>query len=256
MAKQYVAFLELIDDSQLSCLVVRLCLILTFAVSSTGAWAQQKLSVLFVGNSLTFSNNLPEIVKKVAACDSVQLYYETIALPNYALVDHLAEGKVQERLASRHFDFVIVQQGPSSQSEGKQMLVDAGLTLSGVCRKTKTRLVFYMVWPFKSRMQDFPGVYKNYKLAADTTHSIFSPAGEAWVEAWKRSPALALYSFDNFHPSYDGSLLAAMVIYGSIASKKELSFIGYKRFKTENVLPANFNVMLQAAETVLLRTVQ
>ncbi|HWA34529.1 MAG TPA: hypothetical protein VG737_10390, partial [Cyclobacteriaceae bacterium] len=55
-----------------------------------GAWSQNKSRVLFVGNSLTYFNNLPEIVRKVAASDGVKLTVESIAYPDYALLDHLA----------------------------------------------------------------------------------------------------------------------------------------------------------------------
>jgi hypothetical protein len=218
--------------------------------------SQKKVRVLFVGNSLTYSNNLPEIVKKVAACDNTQLTYESISLPDYALVDHLAEGKVQRRIASGDFDVVIVQQGPSSQQEGRQLLIDAGFTLSSLCRNSDVKLIFYMVWPSKSRIQDFPGVFRSYKLAADTTQDIFSPAGQAWLEAWNRAPDIALYGADNFHPSYNGSLLAAMVLYGSIAQTKSLTFIDYLRFKTENVPQSHFNVMVSSAEKVLEPTIR
>lgn len=212
---------------------------------------QKKIKVLFVGNSLTYYNNLPEIVKQVAALDSVQLTYEMIALPNYALVDHLAENKVQSLITAGNFDFVVVQQGPSSQADGLEYLLNAAFPLSNLCKKKKAGLVFYMVWPSKSRMQDFAGVYRHYKIAADTTQSIFSPAGSAWQEAWKISPGLTLYGADNFHPSYEGSLLAAMVVYGSISKKKALTFLDYRHFKSENVPQPDFDAMVTAAEIAL-----
>jgi hypothetical protein len=217
------------------------------------ARSQKNIRVLFVGNSLTYFNNLPELVKKVAAADGMKLTVESIAYPDYALMDHLAEGKVQKKLKSEKFDFVVVQQGPSSQAEGMEWLLNASFILSPLCKEKGIDLVFYMVWPGKSRMQDFPAVYRNYKLAADTTNSIFSPAGQAWIEAWSASPNLALYGVDNFHPSYNGSLLAAIVIYGSIAKKQQLSTIQYKAFSVENIPRPAFDTMIKAAETALIK---
>lgn len=229
-------------------------ILLSLIFCSHGALSQNKSRVLFVGNSLTYFNNLPEIVRKVAASDGVQLTVESIAYPDYALMDHLAEGKVQKKLESGNYDFLVVQQGPSSQVDGKEWLLNAGFILSPICKKYGVDLIFYMVWPARSRMQDFPAVYKHYKLAADTTQSIFSPAGQAWLEAWHKSPGLALYGVDNFHPSYNGSLLAAMVIYGSITRKQQLSTIAYNPFSVENVPRRTFDTMVKAAETVLANT--
>ncbi len=226
-------------------------IVLLSAFCPTGALSQKKSSVLFVGNSLTYFNNLPEIVRKVAAADGVKLTVESIAYPDYALLDHLAEGKVQKKLESGKFDFLVVQQGPSSQVDGKEWLLKAGFILSPLCKRYGIELIFYMVWPAKSRMQDFPAVYRHYKLAADTTQSVFSPAGQAWLEAWRHSPDLALYGVDNFHPSYNGSLLAAMVVYGSIVQKQKLSSVPYKAFSVENVPRPAFDAMVKAAETAL-----
>jgi hypothetical protein len=236
-------------------LIRRLALVITLlAFCSQGACSQTKSRVLFVGNSLTYFNNLPEIVRKVAASDGVKLTVESIAYPDYALLDHLAEGNVQKKLESGKYDFLVVQQGPSSQVDGKEWLLNAGFILSPLCKKYGIELIFYMVWPAKSRMQDFPAVYRHYKLAADTTQSIFSPAGQAWLEAWNNSPSLALYGVDNFHPSYNGSLLAAMVIYGSITRKEQLSTIDYKPFSVENIPRRTFDTMVKAAETALANT--
>ncbi len=228
-----------------------LVIVLLCTFGSDCALCQKKSRVLFVGNSLTYFNNLPEIVKKVAAADGVHLSVESVANPDYALMDHLSEGKIQKKIESGKFDFLVAQQGPSAQTEGMEWLLNAGFILSPLCKKYGVKLVFYMVWPARNRMQDFAGVYRNYKLAADTTKSIFSPAGQAWLEAWHTSPDLLLYGPDNFHPSYNGSLLAAMVIYGSIAGKQELSSLPYKPFSVENVPRKTFDTMVSAATKAL-----
>ena len=45
-----------------------------------------------------------------------------LARANYALKDHWNEGELQSLIKSGNFDFVVVQQGPSSQAEGRAML--------------------------------------------------------------------------------------------------------------------------------------
>src|SRR5688572_18260251 len=176
------------------------------------AQSQKKINVLFLGNSLTYFNNLPELMKQIAASDSVEMSYRSICFPNYALIDHWNDGNAQKEIQSGKYNFVIVQQGPSSQQEGRTYLVEWGLKFDSLCDKHRAKLVSYMVWPSKERSGDFGGVHDSYKLLADSAKAIFSPAGKAWQLVWEENPEFKLYSEDNFHPNYRGSLLAAMVI--------------------------------------------
>jgi hypothetical protein len=58
------------------------------------------------------------------------------------------------------FDFVVLQQGPSSQSEGRAMLLNYGVRIKALCDTTKTRLAFFMVWPAFTNLHTFDGVIK------------------------------------------------------------------------------------------------
>jgi hypothetical protein len=230
---------------------MRKILIIYLLMMAGSAFCQKKMNVLFVGNSLTYFNNLPEIVKRVAACDSVEFNYKMIALPNYAIIDHWNEGEIIREVNSKQYNFVVVQQGPSSQQEGREYLLNYGLKLDSLCDKNKAKLASYMVWPAKARSFDFPGVYTSYKLLADSTKGIFCPAGAAWLKLWETNPDFKLYGSDQFHPSYNGSLLAALVIYGSLTKKNSLGFSSYEQLKQNDLSRADFNALLKSAQVVL-----
>lgn len=221
------------------------CLILAESVG------QKKISVLFIGNSLTYANNLPELLEKIGDCEGVKVQHHTIALPNYALVDHWNDGLAQKEIKTGRYDFVVVQQGPSSQAEGRMLLLDYGLKFSSLCDQHHAKLVSYMVWPAKPRSFDFQGVHESYKLMADSAKAIFCPAGKAWLTVWKDNPDFTLYSGDNFHPHYNGSLLAALVMYGSLTRKEDLGFVQLDKLKSENLSQANLTILIKAAEKTL-----
>ena len=103
----------------------------------------QPLRILFVGNSLTYANDLPTLVRQYASTQGVKVKAEMLAKPNYALEDHWLEGVLQQRIASGSFDFVVVQQGPSSQQEGRQMLLEYGEKIKDLCLQNGCRLAFY-----------------------------------------------------------------------------------------------------------------
>lgn len=216
------------------------------------AFGQKKVNILFVGNSLTYYNNLPELVNLIAKCDSVEMTYQMLALPNYALEDHWNEGRVITEIKTDKYDFVVVQQGPSSQQEGRTMLLNDGLKLAKLCAENKTRLAFYTVWPSKARLMDFPDVMETYRLAADSTKGILCPAGKAWLKVWENYPEFKLYGEDDFHPNYKGSLLAALVIYGSVMKKNNFNFVDYYALKNVALTKSDFKILLQVARETLV----
>ncbi len=174
------------------------------------------ITILFVGNSLTYTNDLPGLVARIGKEKGVMIKTEMLAYPNYALEDHWNDGELQSLLATKKFDFVVVQQGPSSQAEGRGMLLDYGAKIKALCERHKTRLAFFMVWPAISNFQNFDGVIKNYTEAAVTTNSLLCPVGQAWKKYFLETNDYSYYGPDRFHPSQKGSEAAALIIYETL----------------------------------------
>ncbi|WP_130735836.1 SGNH/GDSL hydrolase family protein [Flavobacterium sp. J27] len=171
-----------------------------------------KYNILFVGNSLTYTNDLPKLVKEEAKQKGIKVSVEMLAYPNYAIEDHWNEGKVQKRIASKNYDFVIIQQGPSSQSEGRNMLLASGKKYRDLCQLHGAQLCYFMVWPSINNYQTFDKVIQNYKDAATMNDAIILPVGEVWKSYIDSTNNLDYFSTDAFHPSLKGSKVAAQVI--------------------------------------------
>lgn len=173
------------------------------------------IRILFIGNSLTYSNNLPKLVGIIGSAKGKTVYSETLALPNYAIEDHWNDGKMQELICEGNFDFVVIQQGPSSQTDGREMLFDYGQRIKDVCISRGTELAFFMVWPAKANYHMFDGVIKNYSDAATATQSLLCAVGSEFKRLGD-SGDYRFYSSDNFHPSAEGSQMAAEIIYSTL----------------------------------------
>ncbi len=178
--------------------------------------------ILFVGNSLTYYNNLPKILELVAKEYGVDIKTESLCYPNYALIDHLEDGLLQQYLVKNQYDYVIIQQGPSSQEKGKKMLLRDGAVIKSLCEKQKSQLGYFMVWPSKQYYFTFDKVIENHQLAAKSTKSLLFPVGLVWKEYNELKRKESLYGPDGFHPSSAGSFLAALVIFHQIEPKKNL----------------------------------
>jgi len=115
-----------------------------------------KLNVLFVGNSLTYYNDLPKLVYETALSKGIEISTKMIAKPNYAIIDHLDfDNKAENEIKSKKYDYVIIQQGPSSQNEGREFLFEAGRRFTELCEENDSNLVFFMVWPSRTYYETF-----------------------------------------------------------------------------------------------------
>lgn len=195
-------------------LVSLMCMGCTFAgpVTRSNIPADTLVHILFVGNSLTFANDLPGLVKQQAKEQGIDVHTQMIARPNYALVDHLADGLVQQEIKAHHYDFVVIQQGPSSQEEGRQMLLEAGKELAEICRTHQASLAYLMAWPSRTNAHSFEGVIRNYTEAAMFHQAILCPVGKVWKDYIDSTGVWDYYGPDEFHPSLKGSQVAAKVI--------------------------------------------
>ena len=64
------------------------------------------LNILFVGNSLTYVNDLPSLVSQIARLDGVDVTFKVVAYPDYSLDDHIDRGDMYQLLANEKFDFL------------------------------------------------------------------------------------------------------------------------------------------------------
>ncbi len=190
------------------------------AQEASGDDAAPPLHVLFIGNSLTYSNDLPSMFEALAqAAGNARPFVRAVTGPGLSLEDQWDRGDAQKAIAVGGWDFVVLQQGPSASPEGSLLLRKYSRRFAELIRAGGARPVLYMVWPSTARRQDFDGVALSYREAAKDVGGLLAPAGEAWRAAWKRDPRLALYSPDGLHPTTAGTYAAALtfvdVLYGT-----------------------------------------
>ncbi len=225
----------------------------TGACQDAGAPAPQQpasLRVLFIGNSLTYTNDLPGTLTHVARTAGDEIYVEMIARPNYALIDHLTYNSGAEAAIRRGgWDFVVLQQGPTTLPINRDSLVLWTRMFDSIIRPTGARTALFMVWPQGASAQGFDAVRISFQDAATAVNGVFLPAGVAWEIALQRDSTLALYGPDNFHPSPLGSYLAAITIYEKITGHdaRKLSGSAFMNGAALNVPTATVRRLQDAA---------
>ena len=174
------------------------------------------INILFIGNSLTYSNNLPKMLERMLHLVDFEVgHFESRTIGNYGLPDHWTNKETREQMRRQGWHLAILQQGPSA-TEGRPYLLDFTPMFANELSKVNTKTALYMVWPSRQRFFDFAGVSDSYQTAARSIDGVLFPAGEAWLEAWRHDPDISLYSRDHFHPSTIGTYLAALTMFEQI----------------------------------------
>lgn len=219
----------------------------------TGVDEEDGRGVLFVGNSLTYANELPEMVQALALASGDTLRVGMVANPDWSLEDHWNGGAARATIR-RGWDVVVLQQGPSALPESRTLLIDYTRRFADEIRAAGATPALYAVWPSRSRFGDFDRASESYRLAAEEVDGMLFPAGEAWRAAWRADADLPLYSADGLHPSVTGTYAAALVIYAGLLNRSPVGLPATLNLPNGAVVridPAVAEVLQRAAEAAI-----
>lgn len=196
----------------------------TGPVACDGDDAGGPMRILFIGNSLTYSHRLPHMLRALAeGAGEARPVVEEVALPDFSLEDHWNDGRAARAIRGGCWDYVVLQQGPSSLPDSRALLVEYAARFDAIVREQGGRSALFSVWPAHSRRGDFDRAIESYALAAAEVNGVMLPAATAWLEAWERDPELELYQ-DDLHPTRTGTYLAALVIASRLYGRAPAEF--------------------------------
>jgi hypothetical protein len=197
------------------------------------------ISVLFIGNSYTYTNSLPAMVSAIAESLGDRVDYDMAAPGGYTLQQHAKDADTLAKIRSKPWDFVVLQEQslmpayPDASiawyvTPAAKQLVQAVRDAHGA-----TKLVFFETWGRQNGDQESckiaPAVCDygqmqtrldgTYEMLADVTSAALAPVGAAWGEERRAYPGIGLYQNDGSHPSRAGTYLAACVFYMTLFHK-------------------------------------
>ena len=213
-------------------------LILIFIFLSFLAQSQTK-NVLFIGNSYTFTFDIPQITANMASSVGDHLNYQTSAISGYSLLQHSTYTNTLNLIRQGGWDYVVLQefsQNPSQPLEWvEQNVYPYAQFLDGEINNYNSRAetIFYMTWGRRDgdteRCSYMPEVCtyigmddltrERYMYMAEANHGIVSPVGAVWRYIRQNYPSIELYNADGSHPSEAGSYAAACSFYTTIFRK-------------------------------------
>jgi len=170
--------------------------------------------VLFIGNSLTYTYDLPGTVSQLARSVGDTVRVRSVALPNFAVIDHaLGLSNAVDVIRSQPWEYVLLQQGPTTLDVNRDTLIIATKLLDPSITGAGAKSAQLMTWPNSNQLHLFASVRASSQLAADAVGGVFIPVGEAWRKVIGLDPAIPLYGPDGYHPGPIGTYLGALVVY-------------------------------------------
>lgn len=203
-------------------------LVLPATFSSGGSTPPR--SVLFIGNSYTYVNNLPALVASLGAAASENFEVEICGQGSATLTMHLANGRCREALSGRRWDLVVLQEQSTLGGlliDGANRIADpAWLFWPGVrqwdaeIRARGASTALYLTWPRRNTPELQDTLTHAYMTIGSEIGATVFPVGPAWQRFLRRSPDTILYAEDGSHPSPTGSYVAAATIVTAILDRK------------------------------------
>lgn len=211
---------------------------LTAPLISFGQVSEAPLSVLFVGNSYTHYNNMPELFKKIAESKGDKVFVKMDAKSNHSFEMHSKRPELYESINSHKWDYVILQ-GFSRELSHTTQVIDTAtvpyfeLLLDSIYRNNPcTKVLLYMTWGYRTGFQEREDVdtYDKMALAVKSGYEYLSKryglgivaVGDVYQELSKfEDPSLfgCLYQKDDQHPTMFGSYAVANSFYSAIFRK-------------------------------------
>jgi len=190
------------------------------------------LRVLFIGNSYTYGNRLPEVVAGMAAADRTvrPMKVRMVASGGKDLVWHSRNKATLDAIAAGGWDYVVLQDQSLTPTLIPQRTQAGGRALDKAIRKTGARTMLFMTWqrrPTPEMLKKYPKMHernsKTYMDLARELKAAVAPVGYAWKAAYDANPNWPLYAKDNSHPARMGTYLTACVFFSAIYNKPPTS---------------------------------
>ncbi len=189
------------------------------------------MNILMLGNSFTFYCDMPDMLAKLMG-----EHVESVTRGGSSLFDHL---NPHDELGIRTFDalkrgwdYVVLQEYSSGPVVKTQEFFDGCAAFQLLLRGVQAQPVLYATWAYqqgstKEAASGLPFAKMDTELRAnyfEAARRISAPCADVGA-AFNAALAAGInpYDFEGYHPSLEGSYLAACVIAKAIAPGKKLN---------------------------------
>ena len=170
--------------------------------------------ILFVGNSFTARNSLPDLLAQlVEAGGKGALEWELVSAGGASLRQHFNKGDVAALLRDASWDAAVLQEQSTLPAKNAARMGDNVRDLDALIGQAGARTVLYMTWARADAPETQTAISAAYTESGEQVGATVVPAGLAWQLCLAQEPQIVLHDRDGSHPTLAGSYLAACAFY-------------------------------------------
>jgi len=176
------------------------------------------VKVLFIGNSLTYYNDLAGLVQAFAAHEEHPLYIDAVTFPLASLDWHWNHTKARQKIAEGDWNYVILQQFSTAPADHPKETVEQYERFAPEVARVGAKPIIFQNWTHEGREADYDRMLKTYREVQGAIGGTIAPIGEAWRMCRREHPEIEMFE-DDRHPTVAGTYLTACVLYRVLYGK-------------------------------------
>lgn len=178
------------------------------------------MRILMLGNSFTFTNNMPQMLAELTAAEVVHHTRGGARLSEQLNPNTRLGARTQAALSQEHWDYVVLQEMSHGPITSPKSFFSSAERLCGQIRENGAVPILYATWAYqkdgaelREKGWDYDqmarGLWEAYHKAARDNDALIADVGQRFYEL---SDTQDLYAADGAHPNEAGSRLAAQTI--------------------------------------------
>ena len=191
------------------------------------------MKVLFLGNSHTFFNDMPELFARfVQKTTGEKPEAVMLAYPGRDLNWHRKEYfALRYNLMYGMYDYCVIQQAAHPYPPIEDTIEDGSFIID-LCHKCSVKPVVYMTWAEKRFPENQKKMIDTCEKLAMDNNALLAPIGKIWQNVQISFPDIELYHTDGEHAGPYGDFLIAATLCDLLAGgiSDEVSGIGFSFF--------------------------
>ncbi len=206
------------------------------------------ITLLFMGNSHTSSNNLTGMVADMVRAGKPGQSVASVEAQGWMFLEERVHDQPSVNLLrSQNWSFVILQAQKYSTSGQFDYSTEEAKELIRMSRGQHAVPVMFPEWPRKDVVET-QRIYDLHVSIAEAEPACVAPIGQAWDLALARDPTLPLHAADGNHSAPAGAFLAALVLYATITGQSPLDLPQFPQYPVGAAMQETLRGI--AAETV------
>ncbi len=174
------------------------------------------LKVLFIGNSFTARNNVPELIAQLAVARSHRLEHRLIQAGGASLRMHWNKGEAQSAIQQTRYDYVVLQEQSTLPIKNPARMHENIRLFDQVIKDSGAKTALYLTWAKQNAPETQAALTAAYTTIAAELGALVIPVGVAWQQFLRQHKKPLLHDKDQSHPRLAGSYLAACVFFATL----------------------------------------